>query len=501
MKNIPDVRIGVVAGSTDWMPAELTAENRRRLIEAYTARYGADGIYECSVCITDNEVNIRRAMREIQKAECTAVCVYYANYGPESAGPLFAQEFGGPVMFIAAAEEGEGPYMRERKDALSGLINACYALKLRGTDVYVPDRPCGTYTQCAERIREFLSIARTLLAIRDLKVISFGPRPSSYLASKSPDHLLYDIGIEIGEYSELELFDSYQKHEGDRRIERVVAEMEQELDEVRTPDILPSLAQYELTVGDWIRNHRGSRKYVTLTSSCWPAFPVNFGFVPCYVNGRLTGKGYPVACEVDVYGAVSEYIGQCVSNDVTTILNINNNIPQEVYDREIRDRDFSGKKYEIGDLFLGYHCGVTPVCRLASARLEHHFVNRQLTGEGQSKGTVQGTIVPGAVTLFRLQGTREGKLRAYVCQGQVLPVSMETYGGQGIIAVPEMERFIRNVVLEKQFPNHCAVLFGHYGRELYGILRLLGIEETDYNHPRDVPYKSENPYGTPNDWY
>ena len=34
-------------------------------------------------------------------------------------------------------------------------------------------------------------------------------------------------------------------------------------------------------------------------SKCWPAFQTQFGFVPCYVNSRLTGRGIPVSCEVD----------------------------------------------------------------------------------------------------------------------------------------------------------------------------------------------------------
>lgn len=500
MKNVPDIKLGIIVGSTDWLPAEIAVENRKKLVETYKGKYGEECIYECSITITDNEVNIKRAMREVKKAECNAVCIYWANYGPESAGTLFAQEFDGPVMMIAAAEEGEEPYIRDRRDALSGIINACYALKLRNTNVYIPSHPCGTYVQCAEMIHDFSSIARTILAVIDLKLISIGPRPSSYLAASAPNHLLYDMGIEVSEYSELELFDSFKKHENDKRIEKTVAEMEQELEKIKTPEILPALAQYELTVDDWIRNHKGNRKYVTLTSTCWPAFPVNFGFVPCYVNSRITAKGYPVACEVDAYGAVSEYIGQCVSNDVVTILNINNNIPVELYEKKINDQRFYGRSYELGDLFLGYHCGVTPACKLNSTTLDYHFVNRQLIGEEQSKGTIQGTVQPGQVTIFRIQGMRDSKLRAYVCQGQILPVEEETYGGKAIIAIPGMERFIRNVVLEKQFPNHCAVIFGHYGEQLIAILHQLGINEIDYNHPKDIPYRNENVFSSQSEW-
>ena len=501
MKNIPEVKLGIVVGSTDWLPAEIAVENRKKLVELYMEKYDVDSIYECSICLTDNEVNIKRAMRELEKAECNAVCLYFANYGPESAGTLFAQEFDGPVMMIAASEEGEEPYGRDRKDAMSGFINACYALKLRGTRVYIPDKPVGTFSECVDTIHEFIAIARTLLATKDLKVISFGPRPSSYLAASAPNHLLYDIGVEISEYSELELFDSFKKHEEDKRIEKIVTEMSSELDEIKTHDILPKLAQYELTIEDWIRNHKGNRKYVALTSTCWPAFPVNFGFVPCYVNSRITEKGFPISCEVDVYGALSEYIGQCISNDVVTILNINNNIPVDVYEKKIKNKAFNGKNYDIKDLFLGYHCGVTAPCKLIDRKLEYHFVNHQLIGEEQSKGTIQGTVIPGAITLFRIQGMRDGKLRAYVAQGQILPVTMDTYGGRAIIAIPEMARFFRNVVLEKQFPNHCAVIFGHYAKELFSVSRMLGIEEIDFNHPSNMPYENENAFSSLLEWF
>ena len=501
MKNIPDVKIGIVVGSTDWLPSEIAVQNRDRLIETYVSKYGSDSLYECSICLSDNEVNIKRTLRELAKAECSAVCVYYANYGPESAGTLFAQEFDGPVMFLASAEEGQDSYYRERKDALSGFLNACYALKLRNTNVYIPPTPCGTYLQCADMIHDFILIARTLQAVKNLKVISFGPRPSSYLAASAPNHILYDLGVEISEYSELELLNFFKKHEGDKRIESVVCEMEQELDKNIIPEILKDLARFELTMEDWIRNYKGHKKYVTLTSTCWPAFPVNFGFVPCYVNSRLTAKGYPVACEVDTYGAITEYIGQCVSDDVVALLNINNNIPKNVFDENIKGKKFNGKNYEIEDLFLGYHCGATSVCKLTFSKLDYHFVNRQLIGEEKSKGTVQGTIIPGDVTIFRLQGTRDGKLRAYVAQGQILPVTMDTYGGQGIIAVPQMERFIRNVMIKKQFPNHCVVIFGHYGKILAAILRQLGVQEIDYNHPADIPYENETIYDRSVDWF
>ena len=76
----------------------------------------------------------------------------------------------------------------------------------------------------------------------------------------------------------------------------------------KMPGILTRLAQYELTLLDWAEEHRGAAQHVAFANKCWPSFQTEFGFVPCYVNSRLTSRLIPVSCEVDIYGAVSEYI-------------------------------------------------------------------------------------------------------------------------------------------------------------------------------------------------
>ena len=136
-------------------------------------------------------------------------------------------------------------------------------------------------------IHEFEPIARAVIGLSDLKIISFGPSPLNFLACNAPIQQLYNIGVEIEENSELDLFEAYNKHEGDERIPAVVKEMEEELGAGnKKPVILPKLAQYEVTLKDWIEEHRGYRKYVAIAGKCWPAFQTQFGFVPCYVDRK-----------------------------------------------------------------------------------------------------------------------------------------------------------------------------------------------------------------------
>ena len=60
-------------------------------------------------------------------------------------------------------------------------------------------------------IHEFVPIARAVVGLSDLKIISFGPRPLNFLACNAPIQQLYNIGVEIEENSELDLFEAYQQ--------------------------------------------------------------------------------------------------------------------------------------------------------------------------------------------------------------------------------------------------------------------------------------------------
>ena len=306
MNNIPKVKIGIVAVSRDCFPETLSVNRRKALVEAYKAKYDAEDIYECPVCIVESEIHMTQALEDVKAAGCNALVVYLGNFGPEISETLLAKHFEGPKMFVAAAEESGNNLIQGRGDAYCGMLNASYNLALRNIKAYIPEYPVGTAGECADMIHEFIPIARAVIGLSDLKIISFGPRPLNFLACNAPIKQLYNLGVEIEENSELDLFEAYQKHDGDPRIPEVVKDMEAELGEGnKKPEILPKLAQYELTLLDWIEAHKGYRKHVAVAGKCWPAFQTQFGFVPCYVNSRLTGRGIPVSCEVDIYCALS----------------------------------------------------------------------------------------------------------------------------------------------------------------------------------------------------
>ena len=493
MNNLPKVKIGIVAVSRDCFPESLSVNRRKALIDAYAKKYGMDDIYECPICIVESEVQAVEAAKDLKEQGCNALCVYLGNFGPEISETLLVQIFDGPAMICAAAEETQDNLIGGRGDAYCGVLNASYAMKLRNVKAYIPEYPVGTAEECADMIHEFVPMARAIVALKSLKIISFGPRPMNFLACNAPIKQLYNLGVEIEENSELDLFEAFKKHEGDERIPAKIKEMEEELGAGNLkPEVLPKLAQYELTLLDWVEAHKGCKEYVAIAGKCWPAFQTQFGCVPCYVNSRLTAMGIPVSCEVDIYGALSEFIGTAVSEDIVTLLDINNSVPADMYEESIKGKfDYTHK-----DTFMGFHCGNTNAKKLSSCSMKYQLIMARNLPEEVTQGTLEGDIIPGDITFFRLQSTADCKLRAYIAHGEVLPVATRSFGAIGVFAIPEMGRFYRHVLIEGNYPHHGAVAFGHFGKALYEVFKYIGVDvdEIGFNQPKGMLYKTENPF-------
>ena len=124
MNNLPKVKIGIVGVSRDCFPAELTIRRRAALVKAYEAKYDAADIYECPVTIIESEIDMKNALADIKAAGCNALCVYLGNFGPEISETMLIQQFDGPAMLCAAAEEDYNSVTTSgRGDAYCGMLN------------------------------------------------------------------------------------------------------------------------------------------------------------------------------------------------------------------------------------------------------------------------------------------------------------------------------------------------------------------------------------------
>jgi L-fucose isomerase-like protein len=492
MQNIPAIKLGIVAVSRDCFPIELSRKRRQNVVAACKAQKVP--IIEIET-VVENERDALKALDELKQKQVNALALYLGNFGPEGPTTLLAQKFDGPVMLVAAAEDTGKDLINGRGDAYCGLLSALYNVGLRRLNPYVPEYPIGDPADVAAMLAEFIPIARVVNGVRHLKIFSFGPRPFDFLTCHAPIQPLYDLGIEIMENSELDLLDIVQAEKDNPEIKRIAKEMAAELGKGNTyPDLIDKLAQYEFALEKFMNANIGASTYAAFANKCWPAFEKYFGHVPCYLNSRLAARGIPVACEADIYGALSEYMSICATEAAPAILDINNSVPKDMYAEsksEIGD-------YALSDLWMGFHCGNTSTACIVQPTMQYQLIMHRLMEPGQepniTRGTIEGQIKAGPISIFRLQATSDAVARAYVANGEVLNINPKSFGCIGVFGIKEMGRFYRHVLLEKRFPHHTAVAFAHAGKTLFAASKMLGVEEVFFNQPKGAFYPSENPF-------
>ena len=454
-------------------------------------------MYECPVTV-ENENDMLKAVADVKAAECNALVVFLGNFGPETPETLIAKYFDGPCMFVAAAE-GDGDLINGRGDAYCGMLNCSYNLGMRHLKGYIPEYPVGTAEDIAKMIADFIPIARAVIGVKNLKIITFGPRPQDFFACNAPIKGLYELGVEIEENSELDLLVSYKAHAGDTRIPAICEDMKKEMGEGKYyADMLERMAQFELTLLDWAESHKGARKYVAFADKCWPAFPEQFGFEPCYVNSRLASRGIPVACEVDIYGALSASTSAPASpTDAVTLLDINNSVPASLYDAEIKGKF----DYTLTDTFMGFHCGNTPSCKLCADRavkyqlIQHRLLEPAGSEPDFTRGTLEADIAASDITFYRLQCDSDGSAPQLHRRGRD-PAGARPVPSAASASSPSRRWAASTAMCSSRSATRTTARWpsATTARLLFEVFKFLGVADIAYNQPKSLPYPTENPF-------
>ena len=105
----------------------------------------------------------------------------------------------------------------------------------------------------------------------------------------------------------------------------------------------------------------------------------------------------------------------------------------------------------------------------------------------------ENQLVDGIWT-YSMDAVWAGLQDAYADLVRNLGQPIQTLGAIGVFAIKEMGRFYRHVLIEKRFPHHGAVAFGHHGKALFEVFKFLGVGDISYNQPKSLPYPTENPF-------
>ena len=478
----PQVKIGLVSASRDCFPRSLSEARCARLL-AEAKKVGLDLFTpEGDSAVIESKAHAKDAADQLNRAGCDGAVLFLGNFSPEIEDAHFIRAFQGPVMIIAAAEETAETLSADRGDALCGMLSAVMAADKRSLSrrIHIPEKPIVNAENGALAIGEFVKIMRVYTGISGATLGLFGPRPRDFETCNYNLASLLSIGVEIEEHSFFDLVKEVRAAETDD-LSDIVASMKKEVGEIPA-DLAGRLSAYERAV----LRLRKRMELSAMTSQCWSEQEETLGHVPCYINARMAGLGFPIACENDAYSLTAQLMGQYASDGSVTILDLNHSIPKDF------DKATSGLLTE--DLVGLFHCGNTDLSRMKNPALKHQVIMKRLMEpEGDpdiTRGTIEGQIAASPMTLLQVHGQGDN-LRSYIIEGEFLDVDPKTFGSTGVAHIPGFGRFYRHVLLGR-FHHHAAVAFDRVGGVLFDAMKLLGIE-TIYTPLVDcVPYPGEN---------
>jgi len=175
-----------------------------------------------------------------------------------------------------------------------------------------------------------------------------------------------------------------------------------------------------------------------------------YGVVPCTVMSMLSNKMIPSACEADITGLIGMYAMALASGRPSALLDWNNNYGDDP------------------DKAVVFHCSNLPQDIFGGqARMDYQKIIAGTVGQERTYGTLVGKIQPTPLTYCRVStDDAVGTIRAYLGEAEITNDPIDTFGGYGVIRVPEFQELL-TYICENGFEHHVAVNPSQVAEALY----------------------------------
>lgn len=345
---------------------------------------------------------------------------------------------------------------RLRLNSLTGAYsaaNALYSFNNRRFE-YVFGAP--EEQQVHEALAGFLAAARVKKAMKSLRLAAIGHTPQGFGFGRALDTELMSVfGAQLEAIEARELIDlakGYSDAECAQYLEKSRCAM---CGLEKTPENnLLDYARLYKAYADYIEKN----KIGALASRCWPDFFTAFGTPVCAVLSMLNDEAVAAACEADIYGALSMWIGMQLSG-----------APVFFGDPVSLDEGENTVTY--------WHCGAA-ACSLArrdtGAQVGVH-PNRKI-----GPAMDFGCEAFGDATIFRVGRKPDGSFRLFIAQGQALDKPKQFTGTSIVVKTEQPSRELVEKSVAAGFEPHFAVLRGHHAKALEMLANMFGFEICRY---------------------
>ncbi|HEU0005128.1 MAG TPA: L-fucose/L-arabinose isomerase family protein [Terriglobia bacterium] len=436
---------GLIVGNRGFFPAKLCESGRAEILSVLdqegfktvalppdATRFGAvESLSDARKC-----ADLFRAHRD----EIDGVLVTLPNFGDERAvaNTLRWAELGVPVLIHAFSDEGGKMTIQHRRDSFCGKMSVCnnlrqYGIRYSLTRLHTVNPANESFR---EDLRRFAATCRVVSRLKHARIGAIGARPAAFNTVRFSEKLLESSGITVETLDLSELL-GWVRRMGDED-----KEVQEKLGSIRSYTSVSGVPGESLMkmakLGVAIDRFTTEKELAATAIQCWTALEEFYGVVPCTLMSMMSNGLMPSACETDIAGLVGMYILQSASMKPAALLDWNNNFAEDPNKGVV------------------FHCSNLPKAFFVDQRMDYQEIIAGTVGKENTFGTIVGRIAPGSFTYCRVStNDLHGHVASYVGEGRFTEDQLQTFGGYGVIEVPDFQKLLQ-YICSNGFEHHVA---------------------------------------------
>ena len=440
--------LGMIVGNRGFFPDHL-ARSGYQDMKAALEKAGVT-----VVALTEADSKFGAVESRQEAARCAAlfakhrdtidgIVVTLPNFGDERAiaDTLRLAGLSVPVLIQATPDTPSRMSIRDRRDSFCGKMSACnnlaqYGIPYSLTSLHTEQPQSDTFQKDLEW---FLAVCRVVKGVRRLRIGALGARPAAFNTVRYSEKILEANGISVETLDLSEVLGRIARmKDGDPAAQGKLAAIRRYVSVQGIPDAaLLKMAKLGAVIDGWMKETE-----VTISAiQCWTSLEEYFGVVPCTVMSMMSNDGLSSACEVDIAGVVGMHALQLASETPSALLDWNNNYADDP------------------DKAVCFHCSNLPKHFFNDVRMDFQEIIAGTVGKENTFGTCVGRVKSGPMSFARFStDDRQGKIRGYVGEGVFTDDPLETFGGAGVVRIPQMQKLLRHIC-ENGFEHHVAANF------------------------------------------
>jgi L-fucose isomerase-like protein len=439
------VTLGVIIGNRGFFPTHLCEAGRKTILEVLEQQ-GFDVVILPETARqfgTVESIGDARACADLFKQnreKIDGILITLPNFGEETGivNALKFAELNVPILVHAFGDDAKRMTIADRRDSFCGKMSTCnnlrqYGFKYTLTEFHTVDPTSDSFKR---DLQKFGAVCRTVKGLRRARIGAIGARPGAFTTVRYSEKLLENSGISVATLDLSEVLGWANKLSStDLVVQEKLAAINAYTNTNGIPaESLDKMARLGAAIDTWSKDNEIDATAI----QCWTSLEEFYGVVPCTIMSMMSDTLKASACETDVAGTISMYAMQLASGTPSALLDWNNN--------------YGGDPNKA----VVFHCSNLPNSVFAEQKMDYQEIIAGTVGKENTYGTIVGRMKTGAFTYCRVSTDDTfGEIQAYVGQGQLTNDVLNTFGGFGVVEIPNMQNLLK-FICSNGFEHHVA---------------------------------------------